>query len=183
MHYCKHILCAHTPTTYPERIKETGLFFSHTPVAQPLASIQEIFDEMKTGLTLIKGQFQRQISSGSVDLCTAWKSSLSLVDFYSQASIRIRELVSDYILKAIDFHLRMPNFRSESSSLKTRLAEIKRMVNFDDLSGAIQSLFGLIPLIDIYFSGLEMNPSWTTEAIAQFKTSVRTIFSSEFCVL
>jgi hypothetical protein len=57
------------------------------------------------------------------------------------------------------------------------------MVNFDYLSGAIQSLFGLIPLIDTYFSEWKLNISWTTESIAQFKTNVRTIFSSELCPL
>jgi hypothetical protein len=71
------------------KLKKLDSFFSHTPVTLPLAAIQKVFTEMKTELTLIKEQFQRQISSGSVDLCTAWKSSLSLVNLYSQESINI----------------------------------------------------------------------------------------------
>ena len=57
------------------------------------------------------------------------------------------------------------------------------MVNFDSLNNAIQSLLGLIPLIDNHFSKWSQSLSQTPEAIAQFKTDVRTMFSSELCLL
>jgi hypothetical protein len=51
------------------------------------------------------------------------------------------------------------------------------------LNDTIQSLLELIPLIDIYFSERGLNLNWTTEAITQFKTSIRKMFSSELYLL
>ena len=76
---------------------------------------------MKNGLTLIKDEFQTQINPRSVDLSTTWKISLSFVQCYSQESIRIRELVHDHILKAIDFYIGILNFHSEFSFLTNQI--------------------------------------------------------------
>jgi hypothetical protein len=57
------------------------------------------------------------------------------------------------------------------------------MAKFENLNDIIQSLLEPVPLIDIYFSKCELNLNWTPEALANFKTSVRTMFSSELCPL
>jgi hypothetical protein len=134
------------------KLKKLDPFFSHTPIVQPLVAIQKELAEMKADLTSIKDQFQTQISSGSVDLYIAWKSSLSFVNIYSHKSIHIRRLVSNHIQEVIDFYIGMLNFRSEFSFLKIRLIEIKGMVNYNNLNIITQSLCMLVPLMDIYFS-------------------------------
>jgi hypothetical protein len=159
-------------------LKKLNTFFSHIFAVQPLDDIQSVFDKMKDSLISIKDQLQTRISLGSIDLCAAWEPSLSFVNLYSQESVSIRELVSDRISEAIDFYLEGLNFRSETSFLKNRLIGIKRMVNFDNLDGIIQSLCQLAPLVDIYFSECRLNLGWTDEAISQFKTSVREMFTS-----
>jgi hypothetical protein len=162
-------------------LKKLEIFFSHVPTAQLLGIIQKIFATMKKDLTSIKNQFQTQISPKSIDLYTAWKSSLLFVECYSQKSVSIHHLVIDHILRAIDFYLGMLRFHSEFSFLKIRLIGIKGMVKHNSLSGVVQSLCQLVPLIDIYLSKGGLNLNWTGEAITRFKTDIRTMFSSEVC--
>jgi hypothetical protein len=177
-------LVKHCVSSFGVLKSKLNSFFSHASVvAQPLDDIQKIFSEMKETLMSIKAQLQSQIGSGSVDLCAAWELSLSFVDLYSQKSTSIHDLVNDHISKPIDFHLGMLHFHSEFSFLKIRLIGIKKMVRHNSLSGVVQSLCQLVPLIDIYFSKCGLNLNWTDEAITQFKTGIREMFSSELCSL
>jgi hypothetical protein len=122
------------------KLEKLKFFLSCVPAAQPFYSIQNILDEMKESLILTKYLFQTQISPESVDLCTAWELSLSLVNLYSHANTRIHELVNSCIPETIDFCLEMLNFRSEFSLVKIRLIEIKEMTKHNKLNDTIQSL-------------------------------------------
>jgi hypothetical protein len=165
------------------KLERLELFFSRIPTARPLDDIKDALSKIKRDLNSIKGKFQTQISSGSVDLCTAWELSLSFVKCYSQGNIDIRHLVNIHIPKVIEFYIKMLDFRSELCFLKIRLIEIKEMAKFDNLDDVIQSLQELAHLIDISFSKQELGRIWTSENIAQFKTDVRRMFSSELCSL